>query len=58
MQSQSRKTKEQKIIEDIQKEKERHEKMFNVKIEEKRMSKPFDVTLISATTIEGLLKYL
>jgi hypothetical protein len=31
---------------------------MNVKIEDKRMSRPFDVSIISAHTIEGLLKFI
>ena len=46
------------MIEDIQKEKEQYEKMLKVKIEDKRMTKPLDVSIISAQTIEGLLKFI
>ena len=56
--STTRKTREQKMIEDIQKEKEQYEKMLKVKIEDKRMTKPLDVSIISAQTIEGLLKFI
>lgn len=46
------------MLEDIQKEKAQFERMTTVKIEEKRISKPFDVSIITPSTIEGLLKYI
>jgi hypothetical protein len=56
--STTRKTKDKKLLEEIAKEKERAAKMMNVKIEDKRMSKPFDVSIISPQTIEGMLNYI
>ncbi len=53
-----RKTKEQKILRDLTMEKERHEKIMLGKIEDKRMSKAFDVSIITAQTVEALLKYI
>lgn len=46
------------MISDLNKEKEKYEKMLSVKIEEKRMSKPFDVSMINPETIEALLKFI
>lgn len=46
------------MIEDLQKEKERQEKILSVKIEDKRMSKAFDVSIITPQTLEGLLKFI
>lgn len=46
------------MLEDLAKEKERAAKMMRVKIEDKRMSKAFDVSIISEQSIEGLLKYI
>lgn len=46
------------MIEDIKKEKEKIDRTLNVKIEDKRMSKPFDVSIITEKTVESLLKFI
>ena len=46
------------MIEEINKEKERHEKMLNVKIEDKRMRKLFDVSVMTPSTLDTLLRHI
>ena len=43
---------------DLNKEKEKYERMLKVKIEEKRMSKGFDVSIINKEAIEAILKFI
>jgi hypothetical protein len=45
-------------MEEISKEKERLEKQNNIKIEDKRMAKEFNVSIITDKTIEGLLRFI
>lgn len=54
----NRKTKEAKLLADLNKEKEKYEKMLKVKIEEKRMRKGFDVSIINKDAIEAIFKYI
>ncbi|TNV73513.1 hypothetical protein FGO68_gene1504 [Halteria grandinella] len=53
-----RKTKEQKLIEELGKAKERQEKLGNIKIEDRKLNKAFDVSLVNSHTIDALLQYL
>ena len=46
------------MLTELNKEKEKYERMLSVKIEEKRMSKPFDVSMINPEAIEALLKFI
>lgn len=45
-------------MQEIEKEKERLEKMNNIKIEDKRMTKEFNVSIITERTLEGLLRFI
>lgn len=54
----SRKSRDKKLLTDIAKEKDRQDKQMSVKIENKRMSKAFDVSIITAKTVEALLNYI
>lgn len=51
----ARKTREQKILEELQKAKERQEKLSKIKIEDKKLNKAFDVSLINPRTLEALI---
>lgn len=53
-----RKTKEEKLVEELRQAKERQIKLANIKIEDKQMTKPFDVSIINPRTIEALIQYL
>lgn len=53
-----KKTREQKLIEELAKAKERQEKLGNVKIEDKKLNKSFDVSLINAGTMQMMVTYL
>lgn len=53
-----RKTKEQKLIEELGKAKERQERMGSIKIEDRKLNKPFDVSLVNSHTVDALLQYL
>jgi len=50
-----KKTKEAKLLEELTKVKNRQEKLSNLKIEDKKMTKGFDVSLINTRTIEALI---
>jgi hypothetical protein len=47
--------KDKKLLMDLNKEKE---KLYNIKIEDKRMTKELDVSIITSKTLEGLLNYI
>jgi hypothetical protein len=53
-----RKTKEQKILEELAKVKEREEKLMKVKIDDKKFNKNFDVSIINPHTVEAILQFL
>ena len=54
----ARKTKEQKLLEELSKAKERQVKMGDVKIEDKKMNKSFDVSLITPSAIQSIITFL
>jgi hypothetical protein len=53
-----RKTKEQKILEELAKVKEREEKLMKVKIDDKKFNKNFDVSVINSRTVEAIIQFL
>lgn len=53
-----RKTKEQKILEELAKVKEREEKLMKVKIDDKKFNKNFDVSIINPRTVEAIIQFL
>jgi len=53
-----KKTLDRKAQRDLAKQKEKFQKMFDVKIEDKRLTKAFDTSKISHKTIEALLKFV